>query len=163
MRMRKVLITGCIVAILISLIPSPAISQVKDIPPPDTSIRYTLAKELSTGKGVCAVVGDLIKAGMSSAQVVENAILMGHAPCVVVRCAIDAGGELEDVITAAFRADANSEVILTCCILAGIQIDALARILECRGYPCLWDNVITARAATVGGGGGGIPVSPFRP
>ena len=163
MRMRKVLITVCIVAILISLIPSPAISQVKDIPPPDTSIRYTLAKELSTGKGVCAVVVDLIKAGMSSAQVVENAILLGHSPCVVVRCAIDAGGELEDVITAAFRADANSEVILTCCILAGIPIDALARILECRGYPCLWDNVITARAATVGGGGGGIPVSPFRP
>jgi hypothetical protein len=163
MRMRKVLITGCIVAILISLISSPAISQVKDIPPPDTSIRYTLAKELSTGKGVCAVVGDLIRAGMSSAQVVENAILMGHAPCVVVRCAIDAGGELEDVITAAFRADANSEVILTCCILAGIPVDALARILECRGSPCFWDNVVTARAATVGGGGGGIPVSPFRP
>jgi len=162
MRMAKVL-TTCVTAILMGLIPSAALSEVKDIPPPDTSIRYILAKELSTGKGVCPVVVDLIKAGMSSAQVVENAILMGHAPCVVVRCAIDAGGELEDVITAAFRADANSEVILTCCIMAGIPIDALARILQCRGYPCLWDNVITARAATVGGGGGGIPVSPFRP
>ena len=163
MRMTKVLIAVFIAVILVGLIPSRAISEVKDIPPPDSTIRYTLAKELSTGKGVCEVVVDLIKAGMGSGPVVENAILLGHSPCVVVRCAIDAGGELEDVITAAFRADANSEVILTCCILAGIPVDALARIMECRGYPCLWENVVTARAAAVGGGGGGIPVSPFRP
>ena len=162
MRMTKVLITGCVVAILISLIASPAVSQVKDIPPPDTSIRYTLAEALTKGKGVCAVVGDLIKDGMSSAQVVENAILMGHPACIVVRCAIDAGGKLEDVITAAFRADATSDVIITCCMLAGIPVDALARVLECRGYPCLWDNVVRSTPATVGGGGAG-PVSPFRP
>jgi len=160
---RVVLFAVLIATVLVGIIATPAISEMKDIPPPDSSIRYTLARELSTGKGVCETVVGLIKAGMSSAQVVENAILLGHSPCVVVRCAIDAGGELEDVITAAFRADANSEVILTCCILAGIPIDALARILECRGYPCLWENVVTARAATVGGGGGGIPVSPFRP
>jgi hypothetical protein len=162
MRMTKVLITALIAGILISLIPSVAISQVKDIPPPDTSIRYTLAEALTKGKGVCAVVGDLIKDGMSSAQVVENAILMGHPACVVVRCAIDAGGKLEDVITAAFRTGATSDVILTCCMLAGIPVEALTRILECRGYPCLWDNVVSGVPATIGGGGGSS-VSPFRP
>jgi len=148
---------------LISLTPSPAITQVKEIPQPDTSIRYTLAEALAKGKGVCTVVGDLIKDGMSSAQVVENAILMGHPPCIVVRCAIDAGGKLEDVITAAFRTGATSDVIITCCMLAGIPVEALTRILECRGYPCLWDDVVRSTPAAVGGGGGERPVSPFRP
>lgn len=163
MKRPNVLIPTFLGIVLISLTPSLAISQVKDIPPPDTSIRYTLAEALTKGKGVCAVVGDLIKDGMSSAQVVENAILMGHPPCIVVRCAIDAGGKLEDVITAAFRAGATSDVIITCCMLAGIPVDALARILECRGYPCLWDDVVRSTPATVGGGGSSISASPFRP
>lgn len=165
MRITRVLFTVVIVTILISLVPCPANSQVKDIPPPDTSIRYTLSEALSKGRGVCGVVGDLIKDGMSSAQVVENAILMGHPACIVVRCAIDAGGKLEEVITAAFRTGATSDVILSCCMLAGIPVEALTRILECRGYPCLWDDVVMSQSspAAIGGGGGDRPVSPFRP
>lgn len=162
MRLTKVLVGLLIAAILIGLIPSLALSQVKDIPLPDTSIRYALAEALTKGRGVCGVVGDLIKSGMASAQVVENAILMGHPACIVVRCAIDAGGKLEDVITAAFRTGATSDVIITCCMLAGIPVEALTRILECRGYPCLWDDVVRSAPATVGGGGG-TSASPFRP
>jgi len=162
MKIEKILITAFVASMCISLFPPLAISQVKDIPPPDTSIRYTLADGLTKGKGVCAVVGDLIKDGMSSAQVVENAILMGHPPCIVVRCAIDAGGKLEDVITAAFRTGATSDVIISCCMLAGIPVEALTRILECRGYPCMWDDVVRSIPATVGGGGGSS-ASPFRP
>jgi hypothetical protein len=163
MGIKNVLNVLFMAAILVSLLPSAAVSQVKEIPPPDTSIRYTLAEALTKGVGVCEVVAQLIKDGMSAAQVVENAILMGHPPCIVVRCAIDAGGKLEDVITAAFRANATSDVIITCCMLAGIPVDALARILECRGYPCLWDDVVRSTPATVGGGGSDISASPFRP
>ncbi|HWR58202.1 MAG TPA: hypothetical protein VN328_04865, partial [Thermodesulfovibrionales bacterium] len=130
-------------------------------------VRDIMAESLSRGKTICAVVGDMIRAGENTGEVVENAILLGHPACVVVRCAVEAGGQLEDIVTAAFRVGANSDVIVTCSIDGGAQSAALAGIIERLCLPGLgYTPPVSGRPYVptfVSTLGGAATASPFRP
>ena len=159
------------VVLLIMLFPSFALCQVRNNGAFDKSIRDSISDALSRGKGVCAVVTDMIRSGKDTSDTVNNAILMGHPACVVVRCAVEAGGRLDEVITGAFRAGATSDIIATCAIEGGADPEALARAIERLGLPGLgYTPPPTTPAYTptfapaIGGGGGGRgTVSPFKP
>ncbi len=132
-------------------------------------VKDIIAESLSRGKGICAVVGDMIRAGNNAGEVVDNAILMGNPACLVVKCAVEAGGKVEDVVSAAFRVGTSSDVIVTCCMDAGVESAALAGIIErlCLpglGYtpPVSGQAYVPTFVSTLGGGGG-VSVSPFRP
>lgn len=137
----------------------------------DPAIRNEMSNAFASGKGVCPVVSDMIRAGKDTLETVKNAVLLGHPACVVVKCAIDAGGKLEDVITGAFRAGAASDVIVTCLVDAGVDSNVLAGVIERLGLPGLGytpvsagPSYVPAFAPTIGGGGGGEKsVSPFKP
>ena len=158
-------------AYLIVLFPAVAPCQAGSNAAVDTSVRDGISEALSQGKGVCAVVGDMIRSGKNTSDTVLAAITMGHPACVVVRCAVEAGGRLDDVITGAFRAGATSDIIVTCAIDGGANPDAVARAIERVGAPGLGYTppptgpVYTPTfAPAIGGGGGGRgTVSPFRP
>ncbi len=132
-------------------------------------VRDIIAQSLSKGKGICTVVGDLIRAGNNVSDVVENAILLGYPSCVVVKCAVEVGGKLEDVVSAAFRVGASSDVIVTCCVEGGADSTVLARIIERLCLPGLGytpppaDQVYVPTFVSTLGGGGGVSTSPFRP
>lgn len=155
----------------ISFLPSVALCGSTNSASFDKPIRDMIADSLSKGKGICTVVGDMIKTGKDTSETVRNAILMGHPACVVVRCAVETGAKLEEVIIAAFRAGATSDIIVTCAVDGGADHGALARAIERLGLPGLGYTpppIIPAYtptfAPTIGGGGGGRgTVSPFSP
>ena len=169
MSSKKALLLSFIFFVLV--MPYPAPCEVRSQAPVDKFVRDLIVEGLAKGKGICTVVGDMIKGGKDCSQTVNNAIVMGHPACVVVRCAIEAGGRLEDVITAAYRAGATSDIIVTCLIEGGADPDVVARIIERLGLPGLGYTPPPVApvysptfAPAIGGGGGGTgTVSPKRP
>jgi hypothetical protein len=156
---------------VILVIPYTASSEAPGTAPNDKSVHDLIVRSLSKGKGICTVVGDMIKGGTDCSRTVYNAIAMGHPACVVVRCAVEAGGRLEEVITAAYRSGATSDIIVTCLIEGGADPDAVARTIERLGLPGLGYTPPPAApvysptfAPSIGGGGGGTGiVSPKKP
>ncbi|MCL5023984.1 MAG: hypothetical protein M1497_11590 [Nitrospirae bacterium] len=173
MKRAKAFVVAAGVISLIFMVPLPGMSAVavQGDTAFDTSVRNEMSNSLATGKGVCPVVSEMIRAGRDTLETVKNAILLGHPACVVVKCAIEGGGKLEDVITGAFRAGAASDVIVTCLVEAGVDSNLLAGVIERLGLPGLGYTPLSAGPAytptfapAIGGGGGGqSSVSPFKP
>lgn len=139
-----------------------------DLQSTKSSIRESLAK----GNSICTVVKDLIKAGTTTGEVVEGAIVLGHPVCIVVRCAVEAGGKLEEIVVAAHRAGGSSDVIVSCALDGGADPEGLALALEKNGLTVMGYApppggyfYSPAYIPSPGGGGGGMgkPVSPSRP
>ncbi len=164
------LLTVCSVVFSLLLVSSTAFSEANSDPVvTGKPVKEIINESLSQGKGICTVVGDMIRAGNDTGETVESAILAGHSACTVVRCAVEAGGKLDDVVAGAFRAGASSDVIVTCCVDGGAESADLARIIERLGLPGLGytppaqNQVYVPTYVSTIGGGGGVSASPFRP